>query len=180
MRAILLIMLSMVASPVAAKVVHSGPNSLEIEHKVDLTVPPDQAWNAFEQIGSWWSDEHTYSGKAANMRLALSLGACFCEIFEETGGGIEHLRVVYAEPGKRAVLTGSLGPLLYEATSAVMDLKVAPAPGGSRVTMNYRASGFYKGNAAAMAPLVDKVLGEQLERYRRFAAAGSSPERGQD
>ena len=58
------------------------------------------------------------------MRMALSLGACLCETFEATGGGIEHLRVVYAEPNKRAILTGSLGPLLYEATSGVMDLTV--------------------------------------------------------
>lgn len=173
MRAIPLIVLSMVASPAAAKVVHSGPGGFEVEHKVDLSVTPEKAWDAFEQVGSWWSDEHTYSGKAANMRLALSLGACFCEIFEETGGGIEHLRVAYAEPRKRAVLTGSLGPLLYEATSAVMDLKVEPASGGSRVTMNYRASGFYKDGAAGMAPLVDQVLGAQLTRYQQFAAGGT-------
>ena len=170
MRAMLIAAALMSSAPATAKVVHSSPGGFEVEHKVDLPIPPDEAWNAFEQVGSWWSDEHTYSGKAANMRMALSLGACFCEIFEETGGGIEHLRVVYAAPGKRAVLTGSLGPLLYEATSAVMDLKVEPTPSGSRVTMNYRASGFYKGNAAGMAPLVDTVLGEQFERYQQFAA----------
>ena len=37
--------------------------------------------------------------------------------------------------------------------------------------MNYRASGFAKGGAAAMAPLVDQVLGDQMKRYRVYAAA---------
>jgi hypothetical protein len=35
----------------------------------------------------------------------------------------------------------------------------------------YRAAGFAKGGAEAMAPLVDQVLGEQMKRLRAFAAA---------
>jgi hypothetical protein len=31
--------------------------------------------------------------------------------------------------------------------------------------MEYRASGFAKGNADKLAPVVDQVLGEQLRRY---------------
>ena len=33
------------------------------------------------------------------------------------------MRVTYVDPGKRIVLTGSLGPLLYEATAGVMDVQ---------------------------------------------------------
>jgi hypothetical protein len=79
----------------------------------------------------------------------------------------------FVQPGERIVLTGSLGPLLYEATSGVMDVKVEPIAGGSRVTMNYRVAGFANGGAAAMAPLVDQVLADQLKRYRVFAAGGA-------
>ena len=68
------------------------------------------------------------------------------------------------QPGERIVLTGSLGPLLYEATTGVMDVKFERIAGGTRVTMNYRAAGFAKGGAATMAPLVDQVLGEQMKR----------------
>ena len=39
--------------------------------------------------------------------------------------------------------------------------------------MNYRAAGFAKGNGAEMAPLVDQVLGEQMKRFRVFAAGGA-------
>ena len=41
---------------------------------------------------------------------------------------------------------------------------------GSKVTMNYRAAGFHKSDAHAMAPLVDKVLGDQMKRLRAYAA----------
>jgi hypothetical protein len=83
------------------------------------------------------------------------------------------MRVTYVQPGERMVLTGSLGPLLFEATAGVMDVKVERIAGGSRVTMNYRAAGFAKGGAANMAPLVDQVLGEQMKRFRVYAAGGA-------
>jgi hypothetical protein len=171
MRTILAFALLAASAPAAAEVVTSSPNGFEVRESVQLVVPPEQAWDSFEQVGSWWNPEHTYSGKAENMRMALSLGACLCEIFEATGGGIEHLRVVYADPNKRAVLTGSLGPLLYEATSGVMDITVEKLAGGSRVTMNYRVSGFYKGGADKLAPVVDAVLADQMKRYRVYATA---------
>ena len=65
----------------------------------------------------WWSKDHTYSGDAARMSLQLRPGGCFCETLDG-GGGIEHMRVTFVQPGERVVLTGSLGPLLYEATAA--------------------------------------------------------------
>ena len=62
-------------------------------------------------------------------------------------------------------MTGSLGPLLYEATAGVMDVKFDASAGGTAVTMEYRASGFAQGNADKLAPVVDQVLSEQLRRY---------------
>ncbi len=67
-------------------------------------------------------------------------------------------------------MTGSLGPLLYEATAGVMDVRVERIAGGSRVTMDYKAAGFATGNAQTLAPLVDSVLGDQMRRFRAFAA----------
>jgi len=97
-------------------------------------------------------------------------GGCFCERFPK-GGGIEHMRVTYVDPGKRVLLTGALGPLLFEATAGVMDVQVKSSAGGSQLTLDYRAAGFAKGGAEKLAPLVDQVLSEQLKRYRTFAAS---------
>ena len=170
MRLLILAGCLLFCSPASAEVLNSNEHGFEIQHSVNLVAPQAEAFASFGQVGRWWSKEHTYSGDAARMSLQLRPGGCFCESLDG-GGGIEHMRVAYLQPGERIVLTGSLGPLLYEATSGVMDVKVERIAGGSRVTMNYRAAGFAKGGAAAMAPLVDQVLGEQMKRFRIYAAA---------
>ena len=169
MRSVLLIAVSLMASPAAAEVVSASDHGFEIKHSVNLVIAQPEAFAAFGRIGQWWSNEHTYSGDAKRMSLQLRPGGCFCEPLDG-GGGVEHMRVAYLQPGERVVLTGSLGPLLYEATSGVMDVKVERIAGGSRVTISYRAAGFANGGAAGMAPLVDQVLGEQIKRFRVYAA----------
>ena len=163
------------AAPASASVISAGEHGFEIQNSVNLVIPQEQAFAAFGQVGQWWNKEHTYSGDAARMSLQMLPGGCFCEPLDN-GGGIEHMRVTYIQPGERVVLTGSLGPLLYEATSGVMDVKFERIAGGSRITLNYRAAGFAKGGGAAMAPLVDQVLAEQLKRYRVFAAGAPKPD----
>lgn len=153
-----------------AEVRSAAPHGFTIEQKVNLVVPPAAAWRSLGQIGSWWAGDHTYSGSAANLSLELRPGGCFCERLE-AGGGVEHMRVAYVEPGKRVVLTGALGPLLYEAVSGVMDLKVERIAGGSTVSMSYKAGGFASGGADKLAPAVDKVLAEQMKRLRTYATA---------
>ena len=171
MRSILLAGLAFVSAPAAAEVVSAGPNGFEVQTSVNLVVPAAQAYAAFSRLNAWWSDEHTYSGKAANMQLLLRPGACFCEAIP-TGGGVEHMRVSVVQPNERIVMSGSLGPVLYEAASGVMDVKFERVAGGTKVSMNYRAAGFAKGNADKMAPIVDSVLADQMKRYRAFAAKG--------
>ena len=172
MRYLFLGLVALISVPAAAEVVSAGPNGFEVRHSVNLVIPQAKAFTAFSEIQNWWSKDHTYSGDASRLSLQLRPGGCFCERLDN-GGGIEHLRVTYVQPGERAVLTGSLGPLLYEATTGVLDVKVERIAGGSRVTMDYRAAGFAKGGAAEMAPIVDKVLGEQIKRLRIYAASGA-------
>ena len=160
----------LMSAPAAAEVVSSGEHGFELSYSLVVSAEPAGAVSAFAQPARWWNKDHTYSGSAANLSLELEPGGCFCEKLPQ-GGGIEHLRVAYVDPGKRVVLTGSLGPLLYEATSGVMDLQFKPRTGGSQVVISYRVSGFAKGGAAKWAPLVDRVLADQFDRYRAYAAA---------
>jgi len=164
--------LATLAAPAVAQaeVVSANTNGFEVRHVVQTVIPQSAAFDAFGQVPQWWSKDHSYSGDTANMSLSLNPGGCFCERLP-SGGGIEHMRVAYVVPGERVVLTGSLGPLLYEATSAVMDVKVERIAGGSRLVMNYRAAGFANGGADKWAPLVDQMLGDQMARFRKFAAA---------
>ena len=168
MRVVLALVLMAASTPAAADVVNASPNGFEIRETVPLVAPPEVAFAAFARVGAWWNKDHTYSGNSANLSLALTPGGCFCERIPESGGGIEHLRVAYVEPGKRVVLTGSLGPLLFEAVAGTMDVQVKSTGSGSELTLSYRAAGFARGGADKLAPLVDKVLTEQLKRYRAY------------
>lgn len=175
MRLCIFAIATLLASPASAEVVSASSNGFHIRQSAQLVAPPETAYSAFGRVGSWWSPEHTYSGKAENMSMALSSGGCFCERLENDGG-IEHMRISFIDPGKRIVLTGSLGPLLYEATAGVMDVQFERIAGGSRVEMDYRVAGFANGGAEKLAPLVDSVLAEQFKRYREFTRT-QRPER---
>jgi hypothetical protein len=171
MKHILAIALGAIATPAAAEVVSANANGFEVRETVPLVVPPDVAFNSFVDIAAWWDPEHTYSGDSANLSLALVPGGCFCERIPKSGGGIEHLRVAYVEPGKRVILTGALGPLLYEATTGVMDVQVKTIAGGSQLTLDYKVAGFANGGAAKLAAAVDGVLAEQIKRLRTYATS---------
>jgi hypothetical protein len=69
------------------------------------------------------------------------------------------------------VLTGALGPLLYEAVTGVMDVQVKTIAGGAQLTLDYKAAGFAKGSADKLAPAVDSVLAAQMKRYRAYATS---------
>jgi hypothetical protein len=169
MRKFIAIVAFAMASPAGAVIVGADSHGFELRHSIDLPVAPAQALAAFAQYGSWWSKDHTYSGNASRLTLQLRPGGCLCETLDG-GGGVEHMRVALYQPGKRIVLTGGLGPLLFEATSGVMDVQVAKTPSGSRLVLNYRAAGFARGNGTQMAVGVDAVLREQVERLRLFAS----------
>lgn len=169
MRAGILGFVLLVSAPASADVVSASSNGFEVRETVPLVVPPEAAFKAFGELPSWWDPEHTYSGDSANLRLQLTPGGCFCERIPKTGGGVEHMHVIYVDPGKRVVLTGALGPLLYEATTGVMDVQVKTIAGGSQLVLDYKVAGFANGGADKLAPAVDGVLEKQLKRFRTYA-----------
>ena len=161
------------AAPAGAVIVGADRHGFELRHTLDLPIPPAQALAAFGQIGAWWSKDHTYSGDAARLSLQLRPGGCWCERLDG-GGGVEHMRVAYYQPGKRVVLTGGLGPLLFEGTSGVMDVRATKTKTGSSLVINYRVAGFARANGTEMALAVDGVLRTQTERLRAFASKGAA------
>ena len=79
------------------------------------------------------------------------------------------MRVSYFEPGKYLILTGAMGPLLHEAVNGVMIVEVEKEGGFSRLTLDYRASGFVNGGGSKFAGMVDKMLGDTILSYQKFA-----------
>lgn len=153
-------------SGASAEVVSSGPNAMIVRNSVEVPQAPAAAYERFLQPANWWLGSHTYSGEAKRLTIEPRPGGCFCETTD--GGGVEHLRVAHVDAGKRIVMSGALGPLLFEAAAGVMDVLFEPSGSGTRVTMTYKAAGFAGGGADKIAPVVDRVLLQQLESFAKL------------
>lgn len=162
--AILTAALALIAAPAAAEVKSASAAGFEVENSVTVPVPPAEAWAALARIGSWWPSDHSWSGDAANMTLDPRAGGCFCEALPETGGSVEHGRVVFAQPGRLLRLRAALGPLQGEAVAGTLTFTFALAwEGGTEIVMNYLVGGLIRGpGPEGLAPIVDRVMALQL------------------
>ncbi len=169
---------SCLAAPALAEVKSAIPAGFEVETKVVVGLAPAEAYSALARVGEWWNSEHTYSGKAANMRIDARAGGCFCETIPgdagtDKAGTIEHMRVIYAQPGKTLRMQGGLGPLQAEAATGTLTWTLKPLAGGTEITQSYVVGGYIRGGAEKLAPIVDKVLAEQMAGFqRRFSDKG--------
>lgn len=152
-----------------AEVVARGPGGFLLVHELRLPATPDRAYRAItEEIGSWWSAEHTYSGDAASLSLDARAGGCFCEQLAN-GGSVEHMRVVFAAPGRRLRLSGGLGPLQRMGMSGSMEFVLDGAgDAASLLLFQYTVSGFTPDGRPDMAEPVDAMLREQLGRLAGY------------
>ncbi len=130
-----------------------------------------------ENVDRWWDAAHTYTGDSTNMSLDATAGGCLCETLPD-GGSVEHMRVVYAEPGKTLRLQGGLGPLQSMAVAGAMTFGFeASGPSGSsgpssdatQITLTYTVGGYYPSGLDKLAKAVDGVLRGQLERLAAHA-----------
>lgn len=161
----------MLCVPGAAEVTDAAPGGFGVEHVRQVPHGPERAWSLFvNEVGQWWNDDHTWFGDATALSIEAVAGGCFCELAE--AGVVEHLRVGMAAPGRALRLLGGLGPLqpLGVAGAMTVDFEALGA-GETRVRLVYRVSGHTPDGLAAWAGPVDRVLGEQLDRYAAHVAA---------
>src|SRR5687768_2570384 len=158
------------AAPAGAEVKSVGAEGFEVEARAVVTATPEETYAMLGRPGLWWDKEHTYSGDAANMRLALKVGGCFCEKIPDTHGAIEHMRVVYVRPGVTLRLQGGLGPLQEEGTAGTLTWSLKAVPGGTEIVQTYVVGGYIRSGAEKLAPLVDMVLAQQLAGLQRRLA----------
>lgn len=125
-------------------------------------------------VGKWWNPEHTYSGKSANLSIEARIGGCFCERLEH-GGAVEHARVINLQPGALVRMTGAFGPLQSSGLAGTLSWALAAAGGGTRLQVTYSVGGYMQGGFAELAPVVDGVLGGQLDRLKAFAETRKVP-----
>lgn len=133
------------------------------DNSVTVAASPAEVWQALVVPSRYWSPEHSYSSNAANFTLDARAGGCFCETFGK-GGSIEHMRVVMVMPETQLRLVGGLGPLQSEGLAGALTWTLKPVEGGTEINQSYVVGGYMRQDKAAIAPLVDQVLAEQLGR----------------
>ena len=144
-----------------------------VVHELSLKATPERAFEALTAgISAWWDANHSYSGDAGNFTLPARAGDCFCEQLAD-GGSVEHMRVVFASPGKRLRMVGGLGPLQQMGVSGAMSFDFSPEGEGARLEFRYAVSGFAPGGLAALADPVDQTLGGQLARLAAYLEKGN-------
>jgi uncharacterized protein YndB with AHSA1/START domain len=170
--AIVCLGLCFAALPARADVVDAAPGGFSIRIVVTVAAPATQAYRAaVERVGSWWSPDHTFSGNAANLSIDASPGGCWCEKLA-SGGGVRHLTVVYADPGKLIRFSGGLGPLQDMAVSGAMQWAFKEADGRTTIEVTYKVGGYAPGGLEPLAKAVDGVLTLQIQRLKALVDTG--------
>lgn len=150
-----------------AKLESSDENHFILKHEVVVPLDTRASYRLLGKPSQWWSSAHTWSGNAKNMSLQLKAGGCFCETWN--GNSVMHAQVIFAQPGSVLRLQGGFGPLQDMAVNAVLTYKLKKESDGTHVEMIYRVSGNPSHKLSSLAGIVDKVLGEQLEGFRKTA-----------
>ena len=153
---------------IKAEVIDSSAVGFTIKDTVFIIANPNDIYHSLvSDIGQWWDSAHTFSGHASNLSLDDKAGGCFCEKLDN-GGSVRHLEVVFAAPGKTLRMIGGLGPLQVMAVIGSMTWSLSQTDSGTNVKVIYSIGGYRPGGLQKMAPLVDIVMMQQLERLKEF------------
>jgi len=155
-----------------AEVIDSGPGGFSVRHQIAIKAPADTVWRMLvSHVGEWWHRDHTYSGSSANLFIEPRALGCFCERLGDEGA-VVHMTVTFVNPGKMLRLTGGLGPLGLMGVDGNMTFSLSAGDGLTYVKLDYMVGGYSPDGLASIAPAVNQVLVEQLQRLRHFVENG--------
>lgn len=163
------------ATAAHAEVKNQGDTGFVIGHSGEVLAKPDDVWKRLVAPKTWWNPTHSWFGKAEGMYIDAQAGGCFCETAQDktedgqtrVRGSVEHMRVIFADPGKVLRMQGALGPLQSEAVIGTLTIAMEPLKdgAGTRLSFSYVVgAGYMRYKISEIAPAVDKVLGEQFAR----------------
>ena len=164
------------AAPVQSEVLDAAANGFTIRYSTVVQGDRLAVYvAAVTEVGEWWNGDHTMSGNAANLHMNTEIPGCFCETLGQ-GAGHVHMTVTFANPGVMLRLTGGLGPLGLMGVAGNMTWEFdedAEMPGVTTVTLQYTVGGYMKGGLDVVAPAVDGVLIEAMNRLKHYVETGS-------
>ncbi len=168
-----LVLTAGLSAPALAEVTSLDGNGFSVTLKQELTgVSSQDAWALMtRRVSTWWDAAHTWGGDASQLKLEAKANGCFCE-WLPNGGWAEHLKVIHVAPGRVLRMRGALGPLMQMGLEGTMTWSLQPLDDGSgsgsttglAIEWQYIVSGHRPEGFDDIAPAVDAVLGEQLDR----------------
>jgi uncharacterized protein YndB with AHSA1/START domain len=158
------------AGAAQAAVVDKGAGYFRLKTVQQIAAPPAKVYAAIGEWGRWWSDAHTYSGKASNITLALSANGCLCETLPG-GGSVRHGVVELVIPNQAVRLDAAFGPLQDEGVGGAYTLTLKAKDGGTEVSMTYNVAGA-RDFIVSAAPAIDGVVSEGLGRLKSYVETG--------
>lgn len=191
MKRIAILAASILASsaPAHADIKAQGENGFNVVHIAEVEAAPDEIWKRLISPKDYWSKEHSWSGSSAGFFIDAQAGGCFCELLQGkqtdskpvNAGSVEHMRVIFAQPGKVLRMQGALGPLQSEAVLGTLTVAMQPMAAmknGQPVTklsFSYVVGGYMRYKVSEIAPAVDKVIGEQFASLiKPFGKSGAA------
>jgi hypothetical protein len=176
--------LASASAPAFAEVKPANSTSFLSSHKAEVKATSAELWKRLIAPKEWWNPDHSWSGSVAGFYMDAKAGGCFCELFQkkddkgklQTTGSVEHMRVIFADPGKVLRMQGSLGPLQSEAVLGTLTVAIQELPDnkGSKISFNYMVGGHTRFPTDKLANAVDKMLAEQFARLLQPFVSGDA------
>jgi hypothetical protein len=165
----------MLVATASAEVTDSAAAGFVTAHEVTVEADRDTVWRKMlDEIGGWWSSDHTISGDASRLSITALPQGCFCEDFG-AGAGVVHLTVTMVNPGVVIRLSGGLGPLGLMGVNGNMTWELEDVEDGTKVKFTYAVGGYMPGGLDTIAGPVDAVIGDALARLKGYVETGDSP-----
>ncbi len=180
------------SAPASAEIKAQGENGFNVVHISEVEAAPDEIWKRLLSPKDYWSKEHSWSGSSAGFFIDAQAGGCFCELLQgkqtdskpANAGSVEHMRVIFAQPGKVLRMQGALGPLQSEAVLGTLTVAMQPMPAKkngqplTKLSFSYVVGGYMRYKVSEIAPAVDKVIGEQFASLiKPFGKSGAAEDK---
>lgn len=147
-----------------AEIARSSDAGFTLTHELELPISPEAAYDVMTgDISGWW--DHSFSGSPAEFFIEAKPGGGFYEIFDDSGDGVQHATVIFAQRGKMLRFVGPLG-LAGNAITMVMTYEFSARGDSCVVKLTVDASGHVeKGWPEAVDGVWKHFLFERLKPH---------------
>ncbi len=151
------------ASLAQADIVKSSPDHFTLKHEATSNLSPDDLWTRLIDPASWWHPDHSFSGKSEHFSLDPKAGGLWLEAWDD--GSVAHGEILYISAKDKTLrLNAPFGPMQEMAVTAIWTIKIEPHNDGSKVIFDEVVNGTSESALDELAPAVDYVKTEAINR----------------